>query len=105
MRDGLGLTLVELAARLKVTPPAVRSFEQAEAEDRITLASLRRTAAAMECDLIYVLVPKTAALGKVLGRGKIPTKASGPIRYPEYPDEDSPGSFVTDLTRHTEFGE
>ena len=60
-RDLLGFTLTNLAQRLKVTPPAVRSFEQAEAEDRITLASLRRVAAAMNCELIYALVPRTGA--------------------------------------------
>jgi transcriptional regulator with XRE-family HTH domain len=60
MRDHLGLTLAEMGRRIGVTPPAVRSFEQAEAEDRITLASLRRVAAAMECDLSYTLKPRAA---------------------------------------------
>jgi predicted DNA-binding mobile mystery protein A len=67
IRDTLGLTLTELGRRLKVTPPAVRSFEQAEAEDRITLASLRRAAAAMGCELVYVLVPRTGTLASLAG--------------------------------------
>ena len=62
LRETLGLTLADMAKRIGVTPPAVRSFEQAEAEDRITLASLRRTANAMGCDLIYALVPRRDTL-------------------------------------------
>lgn len=58
MREGLDLTLTELARRLGVTVPAVRSFERAEAEDRITLGSLRRVAAAMDCEVLYVLAPR-----------------------------------------------
>lgn len=62
VREALGLTLADLANQLKLTPPAVRSFERAEAEDRITLASLRRSAAAMDCELVYVLVPRQGTL-------------------------------------------
>jgi len=62
IREALGLSLADQARHLQVTPPAVRSFEQAEAEDRITLASLRRTAAAMDCDLVYTLVPRSGKL-------------------------------------------
>lgn len=58
LREAMGLTLADLALRLKVTPPAVRSFEIAEAEDRITLRSLRRTAEALDCDLVYAFVPR-----------------------------------------------
>ena len=62
IREGLGLTLRELATRLGVTVPAVRSLERAEAEDRITLASLRRVAAAMGCEVVYGLVPRVGSL-------------------------------------------
>ncbi len=37
-------------------------LERAEAEDRITLRSLRSAAAALGCDLLYALVPKANTL-------------------------------------------
>ena len=105
VREGLGLTLAELAGRMKVTPPAVRSFEQAEAEDRITLASLRRTAAAMEYELIYVLIPRAAKAGEPRKRRPVPVEAARPVPPPEIHGEAESDSIVTDLTRHTEYGE
>jgi predicted DNA-binding mobile mystery protein A len=104
VRDELGLTLVEMADRLKVTPPAVRSFEQAEAEDRITLASLRRAAAAMDCDLVYALVSK-AGPAKSTARRKTPVKPAKPVPPPTTGRPDNLDSIVTDLTRHTEYGD
>jgi predicted DNA-binding mobile mystery protein A len=38
-------------------------LEKAEAEDRITLKSLRAAANALGCDLVYALVPKGETLG------------------------------------------
>lgn len=58
VRDALGLTTRDLAARLGTTSAAVTAFEQREVEDAITLASLRRVAAAMDCRLVYALVPE-----------------------------------------------
>jgi transcriptional regulator with XRE-family HTH domain len=104
VRDNLGITLTELANRLKVTPPAVRSFEQAEAEDRITLASLRRAAAAMDCDLVYALVSRAVKPAKSAPRSQTPVKPAKPVPPPETGRRDD-ASFVTDLTRHTEYGD
>lgn len=91
MREALGLSLADVARRLKVTPPAVRSFEQAEAEDRITLASLRRAAAAMDCELVYAFVPR---------RNLPDIPSSAQVRA----DEGTSGK-VTDLTWHAQHGE
>ena len=105
IREGMGLTFSELAGRLGITPPAVRSFEQAEAEDRITLASLRRTAAAMEYDLIYALVPRAAKPGEPRKRRPAQVAAARPAPPPESHSRDVSDGIVTDLTRHTEYGE
>lgn len=107
IREALGLTLADLAQRLKVTPPAVRSFERAEAEDRITLASLRRSAAAMDCELVYVLVPRTgtlATLAETEARTRHGARATAtpPVVTPA---SDEPAKKVTDLTWHTLHGE
>jgi predicted DNA-binding mobile mystery protein A len=104
VRDELGLTLVEIADRMKVTPPAIRSFEQAEAEDRITMASLRRAAAAMDCDLVYALVSK-AGPAKSSARRKTSVKPAKPVPPPTTGHPDNLDSIVTDLTRRTEYGE
>ncbi len=47
-----------LAQRLGISASGLRKLEQAEAADAITLATLRRVAAALDCDLKYVLVPR-----------------------------------------------
>jgi predicted DNA-binding mobile mystery protein A len=107
VREVLGLTLADLAKRLKVTPPAVRSFEQAEAEDRITLASLRRSADAMDCELVYVLIPRTGMLASLAEprtrahRGSAAASGASPEASPA----DDGAKKVTDLTWHTLHGE
>lgn len=58
IRGALRMSATALAKRLKVTESAVRKIELAEAADTITLATLRRAADALGCDLQYALVPK-----------------------------------------------
>ena len=58
VRQALGLSRAALAAPLKVTPSAIQGYEQAEKNDTITLATLRRAAAALDCELVVALVPR-----------------------------------------------
>ena len=58
IRDALGMSSAALARRLGVTDSAVRKLEEAEATDAITLSTLRRVAASLDCELHYALVPK-----------------------------------------------
>jgi predicted DNA-binding mobile mystery protein A len=62
LREVLDLTLRDVGRRLDIRAQAVRAFEKAEATDRITLASLRRVAEAMGCELVYVLGPLDGSL-------------------------------------------
>jgi predicted DNA-binding mobile mystery protein A len=62
IREGLGLTLAEVAKRTGNLPPRIREFESAEAEDRIMLRSLRRVAAAMGCEVVYAIVPRDGTI-------------------------------------------
>jgi predicted DNA-binding mobile mystery protein A len=59
IREALGLTLEQVGQLVRVPRQNVQKFERAEADDRITLATLRRLAEAMGCDLVYAFVPKS----------------------------------------------
>jgi predicted DNA-binding mobile mystery protein A len=49
--------------------------EKAEAEDRITLKSLRTLANALDCDLVYALVPRATSLEDLMSnRARIQAK-------------------------------
>lgn len=65
IRTSLGMTARQLASRLGVTQSTLAELEKSEAADRITLHSLRRVADALDCDLQYVLVPRTSLKKRV----------------------------------------
>jgi predicted DNA-binding mobile mystery protein A len=58
IRQAIGMSQGDVASRLGVAQSSVDGFERAEARGAITLASLRRVADAMDCDLAYALVPR-----------------------------------------------
>ncbi len=58
VRDALGMSTRELAARLGVTSSSVSKLEANEASGAITLRTLQRAAAALGCRLEYSLVPE-----------------------------------------------
>lgn len=58
VRDALGMSSRQLAARMNVSQPAVAQLERSEADGVVQLDTLRRAADALECDLVYVLVPR-----------------------------------------------
>jgi len=58
IRQALGMTTRQLAAKVGVTQAAVVDAERNEAKGDITLATLKRYAAALDCELVYALVPE-----------------------------------------------
>ena len=60
IREALGMSAAAFARRLGMTHAGVRKLEQAEADDKITLASLRKLAQALDCELQYAFVPRTS---------------------------------------------
>lgn len=58
IRQALRMTTRQLARAVGVTQASVVDAERTEAKGDITLATLRRYAAALGCDLTYTLVPK-----------------------------------------------
>lgn len=58
IREALGMSAAQLAARINVTRQTVRDLEQSEATGKITLESLNKLAAALGCRVTYALVPE-----------------------------------------------
>jgi predicted DNA-binding mobile mystery protein A len=58
IREALGMTSAQLANRLGVSQPRISVLESAEAKKTITLESLENAAHALECELVYVLIPR-----------------------------------------------
>ena len=57
IRQALGMTTRQLAKSVGVTQAAVVDAERAEGKGDITLKTLQRYAAALGCELTYVLLP------------------------------------------------
>jgi predicted DNA-binding mobile mystery protein A len=64
-------------------PQTVASFEKSEAADRITLQTLRRYAEALDCELVYAIVPKNGSL-KQLEETRVRAKAERDVRAVEH---------------------
>jgi predicted DNA-binding mobile mystery protein A len=62
IREALGITLNQVGKNMRATRQRIKNFEDAERQDRITLASLRRVAEAMGCELVYAIVPKSGTI-------------------------------------------
>jgi predicted DNA-binding mobile mystery protein A len=58
LRQALVLAQVDLARRMGLSQATVAAMERSEASGTIQLDTLRRAAEAMDCDLIYALVPR-----------------------------------------------
>ena len=52
------MTTAQLAKRIGVSQPRVVAIEKAESKGAITLDSLERAAHALDCRLVYALVPR-----------------------------------------------
>lgn len=58
IREALGRSLRVQASHVGVTAPTLLKAESAESEGRITVGQLRRLAEALDCELVYALVPR-----------------------------------------------
>ena len=65
IREALGMTTRQLARRIGVVQSRVVDIEKAEVTGSITLESLERAAHALDCELVYALVPRKP-LGTVI---------------------------------------
>ena len=60
------MTAEQLAERLGLARKRIVQLEKAETQDAITLRTLKRAAEAMDCELVYALVPKASLRSKTL---------------------------------------
>lgn len=58
VREALGMTAGELADRMGVSQSSVTRLEQSERDGVVRLDTLTRVADALECDVVYALVPR-----------------------------------------------
>jgi predicted DNA-binding mobile mystery protein A len=70
IREGLGMSSAQLAKRLRVKQPSVVALEQSEVKGTIELATLRRVAEALDCTLVYALVPNQPLEAMVRDRAR-----------------------------------
>src|SRR5258708_40075958 len=68
IRDAIGMSGVQFARRLRVQPPSVAALEASEESGAIQLKTLRRAAEALDCTLVYALVPNGTLEGAVRAR-------------------------------------
>ena len=57
IRDAIGMTAAQMAARLGVSQPRILALEKDEARGAVTLETLSRAAQALDCTLVYAIVP------------------------------------------------
>jgi predicted DNA-binding mobile mystery protein A len=70
IRDALGMTGVQFARRLGIQPPSVVALEASEESGTIQLKTLRRAAEALDCTLVYALVPNDSLEAAVRARAR-----------------------------------
>ena len=57
IREALGMSTAQLANRMGIRQPSIIDLERSEEKASIELATLRRVAEALDCSLVYALVP------------------------------------------------
>lgn len=70
IREALGMTTAQLATRMGVAQPRVAELEKREAARVVTLQSLERAAEALDCHLVYILVPKGSLEDRIIARAE-----------------------------------
>lgn len=82
IREAIGMTTSQLAKRLDVKQPSVVAIEQSEAKGTIELATLRRVAEALDCTLVYALLPNQPLEATIRDRARTFARARrGPVEH------------------------
>ena len=70
IREALGMTGRQFARRLGVSPPRVTALEREEVGGGLSIKSLRQAAEALDCVLVYALVPRNSLTEMVEEKAK-----------------------------------
>jgi predicted DNA-binding mobile mystery protein A len=70
IREALGMTTAQLAKRLGVSQPRILGIEKAESSGTIKLETLERAAQALDCRLVYALVPRKSLESMIEDRAR-----------------------------------
>ena len=62
IRKSLGMSVRQLAERIGITQQSTARLETNETDDSITLKSLRKAAEALDCRVVYALIPNEGSL-------------------------------------------
>jgi predicted DNA-binding mobile mystery protein A len=71
IREAIGMSTAQLAKRAGVRQPSIIALEQSEAKGSIEIATLRRIAGALDCQLVYALVPNRPLNDMVRERARL----------------------------------
>jgi predicted DNA-binding mobile mystery protein A len=71
IREALGMSAADLAARMGTAQSTVIGMERNERTGRVQLDTLRRAADALDCDLVYALVPRRPLEQMVEDRARV----------------------------------
>ena len=76
------MSSVQLAKRMGVSQPMVPKIELSESADRIQLSTLRKAAEALDCELVYALVPRQSLDAIVQDRAmRIAARTMRPVAH------------------------
>jgi predicted DNA-binding mobile mystery protein A len=99
IRDALGMSSQQLAERMGVSKATVQQLEESEQAGTITLRSLQRAAAAMDCELVYGFVPRESLETIVRKRAHVKAKelASGVQRTMALEQQATDAGYTDDM--------
>ena len=105
IRLAIGMSGPQLARRLGMSPPGVFSMEESEANYRITLKTLNKAAEALECTVVYALVPNSSLKKMVDAQARrIAEELLKPISHTMMLEKQLPqmSALVRDMERITQ---
>ena len=71
IREASGMSIRQLAERMGASKTTAATLERNEAAETVKLSSLRLVGEALDCDLVYALVPRTSLEVSVRRRARI----------------------------------
>ncbi len=92
IRAALGMSAKQLGRRASMTQAAVAQIEASETQGRAGLNTLKKMAGALDCTLVYALVPNTSLEDTLKGRAvEIAKRRLGETSHSTSPEEqDAP---------------